>query len=73
VLLLGRTTASDWIGLFEAYQFNLLTSTGGDLAGWPLILGIVTLLCIAWALVVRPARQGPGEGAIPHAPQPPGR
>jgi len=66
-----RHGGTAFVGLVGAYYFLILTASGGDLSGWPLILGVVALLCLIWALVVRPSRQAPGAGAMPHAPQPP--
>ena len=66
-----RHGGSAFVGLLGVYAFTVITASGGDLSGWPLILGVVTLLCLAWALVVRPSRQAPSAGAMPHAPQPP--
>jgi hypothetical protein len=66
-----RHGGSAFVGLFGVYQFSLFTTKGGDLSGWPLLLGVVTVACLAWALIVRPSRQHPGTGAMPHAPQPP--
>lgn len=52
-----RHGGSAFVGLLGVYQFALLTSSGGDLSGWPLLLGVVAVACFAWALVVRPSRQ----------------
>lgn len=66
-----RHGPSALVGLGGFIAFYAFTQGGGDLSGWPLILGIVTVVCLSWALVVRPSRQHPGTGAMPHAPQPP--
>jgi hypothetical protein len=66
-----RHGPSALVGLGGFIAFYAFTQGGGDLSGWPLILGIVTVLCLARALVVRPSRQAPGARAMPHAPQPP--
>jgi hypothetical protein len=65
-----RHGPSALVGLGGFIAFYAFTQGGGDLSGWPLILGI-TVVCLSWALVVRPSRQHPGTGAMPHAPQPP--
>jgi hypothetical protein len=65
-----RHGGSAFVGLFGVYQFALLTSSGGDLSGWPLVLGATALVCLIWALLVRPSRQSPGAGPAA-APQPP--
>ena len=67
-----RHGGSAFVGLLGVYAFTVITATGGDLSGWPLILGIVTVLCLVWALVVRPRRGKCRRRApMPHAPQPP--
>jgi hypothetical protein len=65
-----RHGPSAFVGLVGFSAFFTFTQ-GGDLSGWPLILGIVTVICLAWALIVRPSRQQPAAGAMAHAPQPP--
>jgi hypothetical protein len=64
-----RHGGSAFVGLVGVYVFFLFT-TEGSLSGWPLVLGVVTVVCLAWALVLRPSRHQPGGGA-PAAPQPP--
>jgi hypothetical protein len=63
-----RHGGSAIVGLVGVYVFFLFT-TDGSLSGWPLVLGLVTLACLAWALVVRPSRQSSGA-ATPAQPPP---
>jgi hypothetical protein len=59
-----------FVGGAGLYAFFLFTREG-SLSGWPLVLGLVTLACLAWALVVRPSRQAPGAGSqVPAQPPP---
>jgi hypothetical protein len=66
-----RHGGSAFVGLAGVYAFLIFTAGGGSLSGWPLILGLVTLACFAWALAVRPSRQAPGAGVPPPGQPPP--
>jgi hypothetical protein len=59
------------IGLLGAYAFYVSSIFGGDLSGWPLLLGLTAAACFAWALVVRPARAAAGNSTPPAPPAPP--
>jgi hypothetical protein len=63
----GPTAVVGGAGLYAFFTFT----QDGSLSGWPLVLGLVTLACLVWALVVRPSREAPGAGAPPPTPQPP--
>jgi hypothetical protein len=60
---------SAFVGLIGFYFFYFFTFGAGTLEGWPLILGLVTVACLIWALIVRPSRGSPRVAAPP--PQPP--
>ena len=62
-----RHGGSAFVGLVGLAIFLGFTANG-DLSGWPLVLGLLALACLAWALVVRPSRQA---AASPPPPQPP--
>lgn len=66
-----RHGGTAFVGGFGVIAFLLFTTGGGELDGWPLILGLVTLACLAWALVVRPSRGAGGGVAQTAPPQPP--
>lgn len=63
-----RHGGSALVGLIGLLVFLFANAAGGDLSGWPLLLGVTALACIGWVLVIRPSRS-PG-GAAP-SPQPP--
>jgi hypothetical protein len=64
-----RHGGSALVGLIGLSFFLIANATGGDLSGWPLLLGLTALACLAWALVLRPLRQSPGA-ATPAQPPP---
>jgi hypothetical protein len=63
-----RHGGSAFVGLYGLANF-VFFSFNGDLSGWPLLLGLLALACIAWALVIRPTRGSPTASAP--TPQPP--
>jgi hypothetical protein len=64
-----RHGGTAFVGAAGVISFQALTDHG-SLSGWPLVLGLVALACLAWALVVRPSRQSPGGGSMPQTAQP---
>jgi hypothetical protein len=63
-----RHGGTAFVGGAGAFAFLVLTANG-SLSGWPLVLGLVTVACLAWALVVRPSRsQGTAAPPPPHTP-----
>ena len=64
-----RHGGSALIGLYGVANFVYISGEG-DLGGWPLLLGLAALACLAWALLLRPA-QNPGSTSPPAAQPPP--
>ena len=52
-----RHGGSAFVGLLGLFAFLAFNGSGGSLSGWPLILGLVAVACLAWALVIRPSQQ----------------
>ena len=65
-----RHGGSAFVGLLGLFAFLAFNGAGGSLSGWPLILGLVALACLAWALVIRPGQTSATPPASP-APPPP--
>ena len=53
-----RHGGSAFVGIVGVFAFLAFNSGGGSLSGWPLVLGLTALACLAWALLIRPSRQG---------------
>lgn len=53
-----RHGGSAFVGLVGVLAFVAFNSGGDSLSGWPLVLGLAALGCLAWALMIRPSRQG---------------
>jgi len=55
-----RHGGSAFVGLLGLFAFLAFNAAGGSLSGWPLILGVVALACLAWGIAIRPNQQAPG-------------